>query len=78
MNLLVVFTVTLYFVSFNSLNSANAVKVVIPKDFDTSNVESFKGYDTYHLDGKKLNPFEYDIKDVFTRFKVRILILSLL
>jgi hypothetical protein len=70
MNFLAVFSVTLYFVSSNSLNSTNADNVVISKGFDTSNVKSFKGYDTYHFDGKKLNPFEYDIKDVFTRFKV--------
>jgi hypothetical protein len=70
MKLLVVFLGAFYFVSSNSLNSANADKVVIPKTFDTSNAKSFKGYDAYHFDGEILNPLKYDIKDVFTRFKV--------
>jgi hypothetical protein len=75
MNLLAVFSVAFYFVSSYS---ANADKVVITKGFNKSNVSAFKGYNAYHFDGKKLNPFKYDTKDVFTRFKVLVFILRLI
>jgi hypothetical protein len=67
MNILVVFSVGFYFVSSYL---ANADKMVIPKGFNTSNVNAFKGFNAYHFDGKKLNPFQFDINDVFARFKV--------
>jgi hypothetical protein len=70
MNVFIVFSVAFYFVSSYSANA--------DKGFSPSNVNSFKGFDAYGFDGKKLNPFQFDINDVFTRFKVSILILSLL
>ncbi len=67
MNVLTVFSVVFYFVSSYS---ANADKADIPKTFDTSNVNSFKGFNASSFDGKKLNPFQFDTNDVYARYKV--------
>ncbi len=67
MNVLTVFSVVFYFVNSYSANADNAG---IPKGFNTSNVNAFKGFNAFDFDRKKLNPFEFDVNDVFTRFKV--------
>jgi hypothetical protein len=62
--------VALYSYSSNANTINKLTGLTIPTGFDTSNYTAFKGYDANQFDGKPLNPFDYDINDVMTRFAV--------
>jgi len=75
MKLTIVLLVSLYCCSANAGLSDtfhSLTGLSLPKGFDPSNFKAFKGFDVHQFDGKHLNPFDYDINDVMTRFAVNI------
>jgi hypothetical protein len=51
-------------------NFINCIHVKIPHGFDHKDTSKFHGFNALQFDGKQLNPFDYEINDVFHRYAV--------
>jgi hypothetical protein len=70
MKFLIIVLTVLYINNSNSEPFPSIPAPSIPEGFNISHVHHFKGFNATHFDGRELNPFRFDINDVFARFKV--------
>jgi hypothetical protein len=52
------------------LESSLTINVNLPHGFNHKDTTKFRGFNAFHFDGKHLNPFDYEIDEVFHRYAV--------